>query len=140
MAILRKAIKKSQASVEFIIVLSMILLIFLSFFSIFDNRRKEIDIIPDNLKAKEILEKVAFSINDVYLLGDNSTKIIILPDELSNVKDYEIHITPNARIIDIRFNDKAYSYPILTNNVTNVILFNGIVTIKNVNGEISVSQ
>ena len=125
--------KKSQVATEFILILSILLIVFLSFMVFHERRETEFLGKQDELAAKITAEKVAISINAAYLLGDGAIHKIIIPDKQ---KIDSISISPQSREVITSYKGRHYSYPLLTSNISEQILVNRTYTIYNRQGEI----
>ncbi|MGM5482015.1 MAG: hypothetical protein ACQESF_00995 [Nanobdellota archaeon] len=131
--------KKNQSSVEFIIILSILLLIFFSFFRAFSIKKAEFEDKPVEFAAKIQAERAALAINDIYLAGDNATKKLYFPSTLKEDVNYSLQIHPMSRQVIINYKDSHYSFPILTDNITTAYLDPGLNQFKNIGGFIDVS-
>ena len=137
--------KKAQISVDFIIVLSVALLVFLVLFNIISNRRDDMNSASTLLAAKEVADKLAIEVNTIHLAGDGAFKTVTLPETLRDNSDYNITIYPKYHVIEVNWNYlgnmKKYSSAIVTGNVNGSISsINGFVNLTNDNGVIMVDN
>jgi hypothetical protein len=132
--------KKSQANVEFIMILSMLLIFFLIFFSVIIKKQDQFNLKTDELIAKSITEEIALVINNAKIVGNGFFMQLYLPDSLDKIIDYNITIYSNAKLIEIKYDNKRYNFPITTSNIDDLILFKGLVNITNIEGKVYVSQ
>jgi uncharacterized protein (UPF0333 family) len=137
---LRIITKKAQSSLEFMVVLALILVVFIFFLAVFEKRKDEFASKPDEFAAKTLAENVALSVNKVYILGSNSSSTVFIPEVLYHTSNFSITIYGNSRIVDIKYRLKHYSYPILTSNINTILLPKGhIINITNSGGDIYVT-
>lgn len=123
---------KSQISVDFIIVVALMLIIFLAIFRISVSRTGELYGSQQFLNAKTIADTTAFHINSVFLAGHGTVKSLYLPEGLSDGTPYTLTIYPAARIVEIRWGDRNYASPIVTSKVRGALnLPYGSIDIKN---------
>lgn len=137
--------KRSQITVDFIIVLIIALILFLVLFSTIDKRTTQMYSLRTNLYAKEMADKVATNINTIFLAGDGTSNTLIIPETLKDLTDYELRIYPNSHIVDISWyfadSRRHYSSPILTSGIDgNTTLHDtlGIIHFTNNNGIVNV--
>lgn len=136
-------LKKSQTIAEFIIMLSVVLVIFVVFFNVFDETRDEISILNAELLAKQQAQKLASGIDSVYLAGSGSRMNVYLPDTLKGGINYNITIMPQKHILYVQYSHfqdtRVYQFPIITGNITgNTTDINGGINLTNTDGEIFV--
>lgn len=132
--------KGSQASVEFIIILSVLLMVFLYFLTAFDKRSEEFNAQPDRLYAKTITEMTAFSINEAFLAGENATIHTDIPFSLKREEKYNLSVNSHSRLVEINLKNYRYTFPIITSDIDNYTLKPGQMTIHNEGGKIVISQ
>jgi len=138
-----KKINKAQVSVDLIIVISMILLIFLVVFVTVYKRNDEVVSSRTKYYAKAVSDKLASEINTIYLAGDGATKTAELPASLKDNTDYSISIYPDARIVNINwsYTDKEMHYgsPIISKDITGTLTdISNDVVLTNNNGVVEI--
>ncbi|MFH1971901.1 MAG: hypothetical protein ABIJ18_00310 [archaeon] len=128
--------KKGQASVDLLIVLGILLIVFAILFEfvVYDKfqERFEKQVMLD---AREQGEKVAMAINEVYLAGEGTNKTIYLPDNLIHSSKYNVTAYNSGTVI-VEVLNKRESTPTLTGNFDNTLFSSGENKIRNVNGVI----
>lgn len=142
--------KKSQMTADLIIVSSLILIIFLTLFSIIDYRNTEIGASRRYLEAKDEAEKVAFAINEIYISGFGTSKSINVNNLTKDNFDLFITVLPKSRLVLVEWDEHFYTSPILTSRVIgnisgeienmNISLKQGNLRLQNVRGEIQIEQ
>lgn len=141
--------KKSQMTADLIIVSSLILIIFLTLFTIVDYRNTEILSSRRYLEAKDEAEKVAFAINEIYISGFGTNKIINVNNLTTDNFPLNITILPKSRLVVVEWDEHFYTSPIVTSRVVgnisgnveqNISLKHGQVRIFNERGEIQIEQ
>ena len=135
---------KSQMSSEFIIIMSVILIIALSFLFASSNKEFQVDLLRASFYAKAEAEKVSSAINSVYISGDSSSQTVILHPTLKDNSDYKIKIYPQSRVVLVNYSfgrtEKIYTSPIVTSNITgNLSSIDYNLVIKNSDGVINVA-
>lgn len=132
--------RHSQISVDFIIILVILLAIFLFIFSASAKRTGELYGSQKFLSAKEIADKAAFSINNVFLAGNSVSQSFYLPEGLRDNTPYTITIYPEKHAVEIRWDDRQYTATLLTADITGVLSpAYGPITITNNLGVINIS-
>ncbi len=90
---------RGQISVDFLVGISVVILIFLVLMGYVSQRQREVSGAMVMLNAKKVCRDLAGSINHVYLSGDNTVKEITLPVALRGGKNYTIKIYPRAVVV-----------------------------------------
>ena len=135
---------KSQITADFIITISIALIIFLAVFVIADKRNDMLDSTRERLYAKQEADKAALEINSVFLAGSGTNKSVFLPETLKGGSPYNITIYPSLRIvnIDYYFNGEKRNYQagILTSNASSISGINGTIRLSNINEAIIIER
>jgi uncharacterized protein (UPF0333 family) len=132
------ATRKSQMSVEFMIILVAIILIFTVGILIYMNKVNQVSYMERRAEAHDILHTLAFTINEVHLAGNTSKEIIVIPEKISNEYTYDFEHFPEDHILAIRWDNSYYSFPLITSRVNMSPDINSEVIIENINGVIYV--
>ncbi len=131
---------RAQISTEFIMITSVMLIIFLMMFSIIDKRDNEVYSGMAVLSARTEGDKLANNINSVFLAKEGAKKTIILPETLKDGNDYLVAIYPSDRLVEVRWNSlegtRTYTSTIVTSKVTGYLsaISNTSLTISNIEG------
>lgn len=132
--------RKSQISTEFLVIVSIALLVFLIIFAIIDKRNDELYSTRTKLYAKQEADKLASNINIIFLAGDGANKTISLPETLRDDRNYSMNIYPSSHLAEIRWSslgeNRQYKATLITSNITGSLtsLKNQTLTITNSNG------
>lgn len=111
------SLKKSQATIEFTLILAILLIIFLSFFALIQDKNSQFDNTALRLEAKTIAERVGLTINDVHLAGNNSKAELYLPQDIHS-RNYSLKVIGDSREVVISLEDIHYTYPVLTSEIS----------------------
>lgn len=130
-------INKSQLSLEFIIVLFVLMLFFSVLFMAYYQRSVELNLYQENVLAEKIIVDLASAINKVHITGNNYEKSLFLPQTINGV-DYFVEILNQDRLVIISWNQNMLSWPILTNNILSNFNLKQEITISNREGVIHV--
>ncbi len=113
---------KAQISTEFIIIVSVALIVFLIIFSIIDKRNDELYSTRTMLYARQEADQWASSINTIFLAGNGAQRRVSLPETLRDDKDYTINIYPSSHLVEITWSslgkNKQYTATLITTNIT----------------------
>lgn len=136
--------QKSQVSVEFIIILSILLFMFLIVFIVADKRTAEMYNLRTKLYAKIEADKFAADINGVFLAGSGTKKITMLHGTLKDNSAYNISIYPTEHKLEIVWQSSGindhYSAALIAGNISGSLSnLNYPVNVSNVNGGIVIS-
>ena len=125
--------KKSQASVEFLILVSAFVLFFAIFFiAIHENMNDELAE-QNNLLVKEVALAVQDEINLALASDDGYFRTFAIPEKINNNKEYSISLT--AGVVYLQTDSKKHAIALPVANVTGQIV-KGENTIKKENGKI----
>lgn len=125
--------KRAQSSVDFLIVCAVFLLIFAVLFQfllkdyLVESTEKHMQ-----LSARTEAEKVAFAIENVFLVGNGSSSSFYLPSTLAKNTDY--NITVFSGVILVSYRDRGYTFVLPTKAVNRSFLTSGLHNVTNVNG------
>ena|SRR3989338_607463 len=139
-----RVLKRSQISVEFIMILAVMLIVFLGVFIIADKRTAEMYSVRTKLYAKIEADKLASDVNGVFLAGSGTRKISMLPSTLKDNSAYNISIYPTEHKLQVVWQssgtDDHYSAALIAGNISGVLNnINYPVNVSNVNGGIVIS-
>ncbi len=122
---------KAQVSIEFLIVVVLLVSLLLFSLSIYGEKRQGLTLSQENHEAKTIADKLAENINGIVVVGNGAETTI----RLKQIEGFAPSIAGNAARVSWRNNfvDSA----LLTNNVTvNNLALGKELKIENINGEI----
>jgi hypothetical protein len=136
--------RTGQVSVEFLILISLLMIIFLGVIVLSESYKKTSTSLSTNLYAKSLAQKLSHEINNVFIAGDGSSRSLFLPSTLRDNAPYNISIYPESRIVDIVYtvagDKKHFSTPILTSAVSgNLTNRQNTVEINNSKGRIDIN-
>ncbi len=133
--------QKSQVSVELITLLVVLTGLFLVILSVSEHRENQLTGIKQYLSAKDVGDKVSWSINSALISGYGSKRTFYIPAKLLDGANFNVTINATARSVIITWVGRHYKSPLLTSNLTgNTSLSMGEVNITNIMGTINVSQ
>ena len=136
---------RGQVSIELLIIMIILVGIFSFILTTTTSRQSEFVSSRDILHAKEIVDEVAFSMNEVFLAGSNTTKTLTLPSNLRGGANYTLLFYDKARLLEIRYSynttfNTSYTAPLLTSNITGSFpVAGGIVNITYISGGLNIS-
>lgn len=135
--------RKSQASFEFIVIFAVLLIIFIAVLGfsmgVFSSIRQSKITLP----ATEMCERIAWSINEIYFVGDGGFSSIYIPAMLPETSYFNLTVYPNNRLIEIRWQNqqKHYTSPLATSNISgSLVIHEGYLNITNIDGGIYLEQ
>ncbi len=135
---------KSQITADFIITISIAMIIFLAVFAIAGKRNSILDSTRERLYAKQEADKAALEINSVFLAGSGANKSVFLPAALKGGSTYNITVYPSSRIvnIDYYFNGvkRNYQAGILTSNISGISGINGTIRLFNIDEAVIIEK
>lgn len=99
---------KAQVSVEFVIIFAVMMVVFLLVFDVINARNEEFFFGTRSIDAKRIADKVAYSVNQVFLSGPGSNTSLYLPAALVDNIGYNLTAHSSARSIAIEWGGRHY--------------------------------
>lgn len=137
--------RKAQISTELILILSIVFIMFLVILGTIDKRTDEYQYNRRLMDAKKYSEKVATTINMVYLSGAGTSATINMPTTLIDNTNYSINIYPKNHMVEISWMSKIdmrqHHNQIVTANITgNLTGLNGNINITNIDGGIFIEN
>jgi hypothetical protein len=109
--------KKSQVSLELIIYVSIMLIMFGIAIITANNRQQNIHNERVFADAKNLLNEIATEIDIAVAVGNGYSDEFSLPEMLADGANYSININKQYQIVYIEWLDKNYSLPIVTSNI-----------------------
>jgi hypothetical protein len=136
--------RKAQVSIELIIILGLIFVIFLGVLSIAGNRAKDQNRITRMIEVKDIADSFSLDLNQVFLAGDGAEKKVFLPSTLRGSDSYNLTVFPASHLVNIRWNSlgelRHYDAPLISGNISGRLEnLSGEFILTNVYGEVIVS-
>ena len=127
---------KGQISVEFLVLISILIVMFTVFIFSEQSLRQRMFYIKSSEEMKNLCENIAFEINSAVKLGDTYKRNFYIEECILGVSDFQISIETYSVFID--WNGKSTACTIATKNITGEIE-KGWNSIENINGTIYVS-
>lgn len=140
---------KGQMSVELILISIAVLSVFLTMFAIINYRNTEITSTKQFLDSKDIADKLARDINEVYIGGFGSNRFVFLSNATLDNTPITLRVFPENRMVKIEWGERFYTSPLVTSRVVgningntseNFTLIQGRVNLTNYMGEIRLAQ
>lgn len=134
--------RKSQITVEFMIMTAIVLVSFMAVLSAFASRGDEFYSMRTRLYAADEADQLAAAISTSFLAGDTAQTQLSLPSSLVNGENYTIDILPQIRQVQIRWQvfgqQRHYTSTLITSNITGNLseLRDRMITIQNRGGGI----
>ncbi len=137
--------RKSQISAEFMIVIAILLIIFLSLFIVISKKNSQADSLRKALYAREIADKISASINSAFISGDGTSITEEISGSFKDGTPYTISIYPSVKIVEITYTSQLdtrhYSSTITTSSILgDITQINSTITISNSNGVIYIEK
>ena len=109
---------RGQAFVEFMVVISLMLLLFGLVLGLYIMQIEEADSVAGTLGANEVCLSVSSTLSSFAALGGNSTYQMDLNDNIAG-SDYEVWVNSGLRVVKVNFGSAGISCPLQTNQITN---------------------
>lgn len=135
-----RMIKKSQSSIEFMILVAFILFGFSVFFAFIYGGISDNAIKKNNKELLDIANIVKEEVDLAYKSSEGYRRVFKIPSKIENL-DYEINITDNFVYIKTDNGKYSASIPIKEiNNSGSSSLIKGSNTIEKINGEVFINR
>ena len=127
---------RAQVSVEFIIVLALLLILFLSLVSSVHTRRTAVRLYNTEASAKQVAVSLAESAQRIYLMGNNTQETFDMPAQLSG--DFNYTITLVHHLVVVRWSGFMFTLPSVYQFNVSSIPTGQLISLSNNNGVIGV--
>jgi hypothetical protein len=127
---------KGQLTVEFLILVSVLVIMFTVFTFSEASLRERTSYIKSSEETEELCENIAFEINSAVKFGDSYKRNFHVEEEIFGVSDFQISISDYAVFID--WDGRSTTCTILIKNIIGDVK-KGWNLIENMNGIIYVS-
>ena len=124
--------RKGQITVEFILVMIAVFILFSVLFQIYLYRQTETRIIREEIAARSLVEEFGMAINAIYLAGPGSSTIVFIP---ASLQGQEYTFSVDGTIVSVTWMTGYVSFPVLVPLQGNITQ-NTFVTIQNVYGNV----
>jgi hypothetical protein len=128
---------KSQASIEFLIFVSVLFLIFAFILWNDNSLQNQLNWVKTNNEAKKLCDGIAFEINSAVRTGNGYKRKFYVEKDFFGVSDFDISVGNYTVYID--WSKNSVSSSIVTENITGIV-DKGSNFIENRDGEIYVTQ
>ena len=137
----KETTKKSQVTTELIIISGIVFIIFLFILVIVNQKNTQVIEYQKYLKAKDIADKTAFMINNVYISGFGSKDTMFIPSKINPNTDFTLKVFPEKRVLSIDWENNHYTAPLITSNINGTTnISNGLLEARNILGRIELIQ
>jgi hypothetical protein len=127
---------KGQVSVEFLILISLLLVVLTIFVFSDITMRQKLTSVRIEKEVRELCNKIAFEINSAVKAGNGYERSFYIQSNLFGVSDFSISVEPYSLFIN--FDTSSSVCSTVTENITGEIK-KGWNLIKNIDGDIYVS-
>jgi hypothetical protein len=137
--------KKAQLTMEFILLLSGLLLAILVIISLFWSNPLYTTYSKPSINAREYAESLALEINNLFLAGDGTKAELLFHPTLIDNSEYVINIYSQNHLVEIKWYSagelKQYSSQLITSSIKgNLTNLYGNINLTNIKGEIIIDN
>ncbi len=131
--------RKSQVSVEFMIVIAIALVMFMFLLDLASKQSQQFEMQSTRIYARQLTDSFAQEINALFVAGNGASKRVELPDTLQDNTQYSLKIYPEYRVVEINYTSFGaagrYNAMLTTSQIkTSMTYFAKPVTLQNDNG------
>jgi len=108
---------KAQVSMEFMALISLMVLIFVAYTPFFWQQQKEIQDHSEYMMAKRILSSVKKEVDTAVMFGDGYTRNFTVPSTISGI-DYGITVNEEKKMVTLFWKDKITYEFLIAHNIT----------------------
>ena len=128
---------KAQVTIEFIMIIAVIMLVMASVTVMTSNNIRHLDRMSISMEAEKMLDTTASKINTAFLEGSGFSMTMEMPHKVVN-RDYTVMVSGNYLLLTIE--ETSFEKPLLTNNVTQGYIQPGFNAVQNKNGGVVITQ
>ena len=128
---------RGQSSVEFLVYISIAILIFTYVMWSTSSLQDQLNSIKTNVEAERLCNKIAFEVNSAVRSGDGYGRKFYVEKNIFGISDFQISVGNYSVFID--WNKGSVSSSVIIKNINGVV-DTGFNNIENINGEIYVTQ
>ena len=122
--------KGGQVTVEFVIALSILFVLFLFAAYTYSEKTSGLVFAEENYEAERIANELALTVNKIYLAGNGSTTTIFLD---SKGRIFDVNISGN--FVEVYWRNNFVDAPIITSNIQAAqFQADGEITMRNIEG------
>jgi hypothetical protein len=122
---------KAQVTGEFIIILSVMLILFYMFYALYANQTINSYQANERIVSMRVATEVQSAINYVYLAGDGTAFN-------TSIRTSGINVTISNGVVEARSQFSEYDLPLLTNRINITTINPGTVVLRNNRGVIGI--
>ncbi|MFC2154740.1 hypothetical protein ACFLRC_04595 [Candidatus Altiarchaeota archaeon] len=105
-------------SIEFMIVVSIILLVFIIMGYAINQKMREAYLLKFDISGRAVADQIADAINEIVSVGDGFSQKIVLPPRVYTAVNYTVHFYPDDPTVFVKAEDKTWSSPLYTTNIS----------------------
>jgi len=109
--------KKGQISIEFFVIFTIIILLFVFFSLLFFNKFLLLNNRAISFSAEEICETLSYSVDNVYFSEEGTSTSVYLPTILKNNQNYSVFFYQDAVVVSYGLREEFCSMVILGNSI-----------------------
>ncbi|RLI96215.1 MAG: hypothetical protein DRO99_04870 [Candidatus Aenigmatarchaeota archaeon] len=128
---------KAQVAIEFMIILGALLLIAASVAVMSTNNMAQLSDLSLQMEANEIADSLGSKINTAFLEGDGFSTTATIPSSILS-RDYELSVRGNYIYVSV--DGISIEKPLLSKNVTQGSVAKGDKALRNVRGNVVISD
>lgn len=131
--------RKSQVSVEFMIVIAIALVMFMFLLDLASRQSQQLGMQSTRIYARQLADNFAQEMDALFIAGNGASKRIDLPDTLQDNTPYSLAVYPEYRVVEINYTSFGtagrYNTMLTTSQIkTSMTYFAKPVTLQNDNG------
>jgi hypothetical protein len=130
--------RKAQISMEFTIVLVLLILILVGVTGGTRMRKAHMQFVTDQLAAKRIADRVSNTVSRLVVLGDGANESYYIPSQLDGRTNYTLQIHNESHLLGVSWGGQLYTSTLVTArfNASNISTGRKVV-FENIGGVIS---
>ena len=130
--------RRAQLSVEFLIILALLLIVFVAILSGVRTRRSHVQAISDDLAARRVADRISGTVARLIVLGDGANESYYVPAQLDGRTNYTIHIHNESHILSLQWDDIVTSTLITSAVNTSSVPTGRKIHFRNVGGVVEI--
>ncbi|MFH1721307.1 MAG: hypothetical protein ABH950_01740 [Candidatus Altiarchaeota archaeon] len=109
---------RGQVSIEFMIVTSIILLLFVIMGYVVNQKMRQAHDLKLDISGDAVTDQIASAINEVVSVGDGFSQKLVLPSKIYSEDEYRVRFFPNDSSVYVEAGPMTWSAPLYTTGVS----------------------
>lgn len=125
------ALKRGQVSVEFVIIIAILLLLFVALFTMYNHQRENAWLAQQQMDATLVAHSISLAMMQVIKEGGNASTEVFLPTFLAHGENYSVYVDNKTRLLSVSWGSFSKEFSLPTSRFISEYIESGTVVISN---------